>query len=303
MSEPHVAVIVVSWNVKDLLVDCLESVAAQRFAGRVSCWVVDNASNDDTPALLAERYPNVHLLQNDHNAGFGAANNQGMAAAAAVEPDYFFLLNPDTRLQPGALAALVAALEARPAAVMAGARLVYPDGRPQAAAFRFPGLWQLAYDLFPLPLRWYDSALNGRYPPARLRPGEPPLAVDCILGATMLLRAPEALASGGFDEGFFMYAEEIDWCGRLRAAGWEILFVPAAEVVHVAGASSDQRPAASILNLWESRARLYGRHHGPLTRGVAGRLARLGLRRKASRARDPERAAAFLQAAAAWESV
>ncbi len=113
-------------------------------------WVVDNRSTDGTPELVADLFPQVNLIVNDSNPGFGAANNQGMQAAA-YQPRYYFLLNPDTVVRPGALKNLTNFLDTTPQAGMAGARLVYGDGRFQHSAFAFPGLSQLVFDLFPLP--------------------------------------------------------------------------------------------------------------------------------------------------------
>ncbi|MFQ5434739.1 MAG: glycosyltransferase family 2 protein, partial [Anaerolineae bacterium] len=247
-----VAVIIVSWNVRELLDQCLRSVCAEfeksGLNGRV--WVVDNASTDGTPELLADVFPHVTVIANDHNPGFGAANNQGLRAAAAAEPRYFFLLNPDTLLQPGSLAALVTALDERPSAGVAGAKLVYGDGRFQHGAFYFPGVVQIAFDLFRMPARLYESRLNGRYPFSWYENGSPPFPVDFVLGATMMLRAEVVQDTKGFDEAFHMYCEEIDWCWRIRQAGWQIVAVPGAEVVHFGGESTRQIPAQSLVNLW-----------------------------------------------------
>lgn len=296
------AVIIVSWNVRSFLTDCLASLHAELacsgLAGAV--WVVDNGSTDGSLALLRRHFPQVHLIANEENAGFGAANNQGMAAAAVDSPRYFLLLNPDTVIKPGALTALVACLDERPAAGMAGAHLLYGDGRLQHSAFKFPGLVQLAYDLFPLPARWYESGWNGRYPARLYRSGRPPFAVDCILGAAMLVRRDVAQATGGFDTAFHLYSEEIDWCWRIRAAGWEIYSVPSAEIVHYAGESTRQVQARAIVNLWQSRAQLYARHHHPGRQAVAAWLVRLGLACKAKGAAEPALQEAYRRAAAAW---
>ena len=146
------AVIIVSWNVRDYLADCLRSVYADldrcRLAGEI--WVVDNNSTDGTQELLRDVFPSTHLIINDDNPGFGAANNQGMSAAAAGDqqgPRYFLLLNPDTLIRPGALGHLVSSMDATPQAGLVGARLIYADGRFQQSAFRFPGLAQLTFDL------------------------------------------------------------------------------------------------------------------------------------------------------------
>jgi len=299
-----VAVIIVSWNVRDLLEQCLRSVYAELAGsgldGRV--WVVDNASTDGVMEMLADLFPRVTLLANDHNPGFGAANNQGMRAAAAANPRYFFLLNPDTLLRPGSLPALAAALDERPSAGAAGAKLVYGDGRFQHGAFRFPGVMQIAFDLFPLSARLYESRWNGRYPRRRYENGASPFPVDFVLGATMLVRAEVAQTTGGFDEAFHMYCEEIDWCWRIRRAGWEIVAVPAAEVVHFGGESTRQIPAQSLLNLWASRAQLYRKHHGRLVNALVARLVQIGMKRNAARTGDPELQAAYRQIIAIWKN-
>ncbi|MGH2537257.1 MAG: glycosyltransferase family 2 protein [Candidatus Promineifilaceae bacterium] len=299
------AVIIVSWNVRDYLADCLRSVYAEleRSGLRAEVWVVDNASTDGTQALLADLFPRTHVLANADNPGFGAANNQGMWAAASQNgygPRYYLLLNPDTLVRPGAIATLVEALEHNPTAGMAGARLVHRDGRFQHSAFAFPGLRQLLFDLFPLPGRLYESKWNGRYARSRFRDQQEPFEIDHPLGAAMLVRGDVAEATGGFDKTFHMYCEEIDWAWRIRRAGWCVLSVPSAEIVHYGGQSTRQMPAGMTLNLWRSRALLYRRHYGRLRFGLARRIALRGLRRKARRAADPALREAYLEAASAW---
>jgi N-acetylglucosaminyl-diphospho-decaprenol L-rhamnosyltransferase len=199
-----VAVIIVSWNVRDYLVNCLRSVYAELQRARLqgAVWVVDNASTDGTVPLLEDLFPQLNVIANQQNRGFGGANNQGMEAAYTQNPRYFFLLNPDTVLQPGSLRALVDCLDQRPRAGMAGARLVYGDGRFQHSAFYFPGLSQLAFDLFPLPARLYGSRWNGRYPESYFSTDHEPFRIDHPLGATMLVRADVAVQTAGFDESY-----------------------------------------------------------------------------------------------------
>lgn len=297
-----VAVIIVSWNVRDYLSACLRSVFADlRLSGlQGEVWVVDNASTDGTVDFVRNVFPSVHVIANETNVGFGAANNQGMRAAMARNPRYYFLLNPDTLLRPGAMTHLVACLAERPNAGIAGARLVYGNGRFQHSAFHFPGLMQLLFDLFSMPPRLYDSPLNGRYPTHLYEPHRPPFPVDFALGATMLVRAAVAEATNGFDESFHMYCEEIDWSWRVRESGWKVYTVPAAEVVHYGGESTRQIPAQSVIHLWRSRARLYERHHKPLVRLIASWLVKLGMRKKAVKATDPELKQAYLEVIRIW---
>jgi N-acetylglucosaminyl-diphospho-decaprenol L-rhamnosyltransferase len=301
-----VAVIIVSWNVRDYLADCLRSVHEEldRSGLRGQIWIVDNASTDGTRELLEDLFPSAQLLANQHNPGFGAANNQGMWAAASVNgqgPRYFLILNPDTVVRPGAIGELVACLDAQPEAGLAGARLIYGDGRLQQSAFHFPGLAQLAFEFAPFPARLYESRFNGRYSRRHYRPGGDAFSVDHVLGAAMLVRRNVAEATGGFDETFHMYCEEIDWCWRVRKAGWHIYTVPAAEIVHHGGMSTKQVPAQSIVALWHSRAILYQRHHGRIKLALARWIAQKGLRRKARKALTRDLQQAYLQAADYWQ--
>jgi hypothetical protein len=297
-----VAVIIVSWNVRDYLANCLRSVYAElgRFGLTGEVWVVDNASTDGTVELLEDVFPQVHLIGNKNNPGFGAANNQGMQAAAEYNPRYYFLLNPDTLLRRGALQELVNCLEERPHGGVAGARLVYGDGRFQHSAFSFPGIAQLAFDLLPLPPRLYESRLNGRYSRTYYRPAQPPFKVDHPLGATMLVRASVVEATKGFDESFFMYCEEIDWCWRIREGGWDIYTVPSAEIVHYSGESTRQVAARSVINLWKSRAQLYRKHHGRLTLRLASWLVMWRMQKLAAKTVDPDLRRAYQEVTAFW---
>lgn len=298
-----IAVIIVSWNVRDYLVKCLRSVFNEfkRSGLKGEVWVVDNASTDGTVELLADLFPQVNLLANEHNPGFGAANNQGMLAAAGSRPRYYFLLNPDTVLQPGALKELVHCLDERPDGGMAGARLVYGDGRFQHSAFTFPGLAQLVFDLFPVPARLYESRLNGRYARSLYRRNGKPFAIDHPLGATMLVRAEVVVATKGFDESYHMYCEEIDWSWRVQLAGWKIYAVPAAEIVHYVGESTRQVPARSIIHLWRSRAQLYQQHHGRIRWAIARRLVVRGMQRKAAQTGDAELKRAYEEVIRIWQ--
>lgn len=296
------AIIIVSWNVRDHLADCLRSVNTdlERCQLNGEIWVVDNHSTDGTQELLTDLFPTTHLIQNKNNTGFGAANNQGMLAAASTGPRYFLLLNPDTLVRPYALGCLVECLDKMPEAGLAGAKLVYSDGRFQQSAFHFPGLTQLAFDLFRVPARLYESRWNGRYSRRHYNSKKRPFEVDHTLGAAMLVRRDVAEATGGFDESYHMYCEEIDWCWRIRQAGWEIYAVPKAEIVHYGGESTKQVPAKSIVNLWSSRAQLYRRHHGRAKYAVARGLVELSMKRRAGKVNDSEIKSAYLQAAEFW---
>jgi N-acetylglucosaminyl-diphospho-decaprenol L-rhamnosyltransferase len=292
------AVVIVSFNTRDLLDACLTALSADVHATEIdgqpihaATWVVDNASADGSADMVAMRHPQVHVLALDTNLGFTAANNLVLdrwvehpdvnldpsAAKFAPDrrPDFVLLLNPDTEIQPGAIAALIRALQAAPDAAVAGPRLAYGDGRFQHGAFRFPGIIQTWLDLFPV-ARLSESRLNGRYPRAIYERGRP-FGVDFVLGACMLVRGTALGAVGPLDTGFFMYCEEIDWCRRFRAAGWRTLCVPAALVVHHAGASTRQFRGPTFTALWRSRRRYFAKHAPRGKRVIIDAIIRLGL--------------------------
>ena len=301
-----VAIIIVSWNVRDYLSNCLRSVYPEinrpGVMGKV--YVIDNRSTDGTVDLVRHLFPNVEMIANDENVGFGTANNQGMVAAEADKPRYYFLLNPDTVVQPGSIAKMVKFMDRTPAAGLVGARLLYGNGRFQHSAFRFPGIGQLVFDLFPIrPYRLYESRINGRYPRRFYRPNRRPFAVDHTLGATMMVRANVAEQTGGFDEAYALYCEEIDWGWRIRKAGWEIYAMPTVEITHYGGESSKQAPVQSMMALWRSRAQLYHQHHGRLKAKLATRLVTIGMTRKARRETDPAYQQAYLDIIDIWQGM
>jgi GT2 family glycosyltransferase len=265
-SSPRVSALIVSYNTRELLLEAIGSVVDE--AG-VETIVVDNASHDGSPEAVARRFPSVHLIRSDRNLGFAAGVNRASQCARA---DALLVLNSDARLLPGSLDRLLTILNAQPRAALVGPALRYPDGRPQAAAFRFPGLVQIALDLYPVH-RLADTPLNGRIRPRRAAP------IDHPLGACMLIRRAAWQDVGPLDEGYFMYLEEIDWCRRAAARGWQIWHEPAALAVHHGGSSTRQHADRMFDQLWRSRLRYYARYHGPLYNRAVHLLVRLGLPR------------------------
>lgn len=323
----HLGIVIVSWNVRELLSACLDSVFAEasRSGLRARVVVVDNASTDDSPAMVRDRFPGVDLIPNPHNPGFGAANNQGIKFLQTSNPKLqtsrlqslisnpqspitnpqlpacIVFLNPDTAVRPGALAALLDFLHDHPRAGAAGAKLLNPDGSLQHSAFRFPGVVQAGLDLFPPGGRFQrllDSPINGRYPRA-LYEGGKPFRVDFPLGAAFAVRGEVVRATGGFDERYHMYCEEIDWHWRIARAGWERWCVPAAEVVHHGGQSTGQVRLESFRALWESRRRLYGQYRPPATVRIVGWLVRWGMAGR-SRNASPDAQRVYAEVSRMW---
>jgi N-acetylglucosaminyl-diphospho-decaprenol L-rhamnosyltransferase len=273
---PRVSALIVSYNTRALLLESIASVVDQP---GVETIVVDNGSHDGSQQAVADRYPSVRLICSDSNLGFAGGMNR---AATCARGRYLLLLNSDAWLESGALDALVELLDRVPRAAMVGPRLRYPDGRPQSAAFRFPGLVQLALDLFPI-ARLMDSSLNGRIAARRAT------RIDHPLGACMLVRSAAWHGVGPLDEGYFMYLEEVDWCRRARQHGWHIWYEPAAVAVHHAGSSTRQQPDAMFAQLWRSRLRYYARFESPTYNRIVHLIVRLGLRNAEVRA-NPRRA-------------
>ncbi|MCS7261177.1 MAG: glycosyltransferase family 2 protein, partial [Anaerolineae bacterium] len=260
-TRSDLAVIIVSYNTCRLLRNCLCALEASSGI-QPSVWVVDNASQDGSTEMVRTEFPAVHLVEPGHNLGFAAANNLalrqmgfGSAAPSAHLPEFVLFLNPDTEVRTDALARLRAFLQTTPRAGVVGPALIYPDGSFQHSAFRFPTLWQVWFDLVPWPGRFVESPLNGRYPRALYTSGQP-FRIDHPLGAAFMTRAQVIQQVGLMDEGFFMYAEEIDWCMRVKRAGWEIYCLPSAVVMHYAGGSTRQQLASMNEVLWRSRFRL-----------------------------------------------
>lgn len=297
------AIIIINWNVRDLLAACLRTALADLATSDLSgqIWVVDNASQDGSVAMLKRDFPQVRLLASAENLGFAGGNNAALramgfgpdskqanqaATAASAQtrsdlPSVVLLLNPDTEVQLGALQMLVDFLAGNPRAGVAGACLVYGDGSFQHSGFAFPGLWQLAIELLPLPGRLVESRLNGRYPRSLYERGRP-FGVGHPLGAAMGVRREAIEQVGLLDERYHMYVEEIDWCRRIAAAGWEAFCVPAAVVTHFGGQSTGQIQLDSLLNLWTSRYQFYRKYYHPARVWLAGQIVRIGLERKAA---------------------
>ncbi len=270
----RVAAVLVNYCTPELVLEALQSLEAELGRGHdLRALVVDNASPDGSGArlrsLLEEpRFSRwVVLLELTENRGFGAGNNAAFRLlfdrAPDETPDALLLMNPDTRLRPGALAALVQLLDEQPGAGAVGPQIVWPDSQPQHSAFRFPSIWSEL-----------DGALRIGLVSRLLAPFAVPMPIatarrvcDWVSGSCVLLRRELIESVGAFDEGYFLYFEETDLCRRARAAGWEVWQEPAARVEHLVGASTglvegDQSARPRPRWWFESRRRYFLRHHG-----------------------------------------
>ena len=290
-AQPDVSVVVVTLNGRELVERCLDSVAD---AGELI--VVDHGSTDGTVELVRERFPQARLIEQE-NRGMGGGNNAGMRLASGR---YFLLLNSDAWVVGDGLRQLVEFGDAHPDAAVVGPRLRNPDGTLQRSVRAFPTLWRLATEYFFLrKLAPRTDALNSFYGGGFDH--ESVREADWLYGACLFVRRDAVDQVGLFDESFFMFSEEVDWCYRFHAAGWNVLFDPGAEVVHVGGGSHGGRMYRENLR---GHLRFFAKHYGPAQAEQARKLLLAGVRIRARVFPSPRRqtyadAARFLSSGSA----
>jgi N-acetylglucosaminyl-diphospho-decaprenol L-rhamnosyltransferase len=254
------SVIVVNWNTRDLLADCLRSVYDTVYDLAYEVFVVDNASSDGSAAMVREQFPEVHLIENTENVGFARANNQAMALASGK---YLLLLNSDAILLLSAVSTLVAELAADPRRCAVGPRLLNSDGSTQPSCHPvltpWREFWRLCFLDRPVPLAHYPFELDSDGDPRR---------VQVLKGACVLFRHDALDEVGLFDERYFMYSEEMDLFLRLLRAGWTTYWVPAACVIHLGGQSTEKVADEMYVELYRSKAQFQAKFYG-----TAGALA------------------------------
>ena len=267
-------VVVVSWNVRELLRQCLRSVYRSLAEAQglevplcAEVIVVDNASADGSAQMVLQEFPQARLILNRENRGFTAANNQALRSAAGR---YFLLLNPDTEVLGDAPQQMVSYLDEHPQVAVVGPKLLYPDGQVQPSRRRFPTRATGFIESTPLQRAFSRSAALQRYYVEDL-PCDREQEVDWVVGACLAVRGEAARQVGFFDESYFMYSEELDWCYRLKQAGWKVAYLPSAEVKHYEARSSEQNVLARDLHFHESKCRFYEKAFG----SAFGRFLRL----------------------------
>lgn len=260
------AIIIVSFNTSDLLQRCLQTVQQEIAHFDHEIIVVDNHSKDDSADLVAQNFPEVHLIRSDENLGFAAANNLGFAQAKG---NYIVLLNPDAFLTTGALTNAVNYMQANPTVGLAGARLIGEDGHWQPSARMFPSLLNHLLNLSGLAAKYPHSRFFGRVD-YTWADHEQAMPVDWVPGAFSIIRREILEQVGFFDEQFFLYYEEVDLCCRIKAAGYSIWYLPDVTVIHVGGACSEALSDLTRSNkgrqitLWQLRSALlfYRKNYG-----------------------------------------
>jgi GT2 family glycosyltransferase len=250
----NLSIVIVNWNTRDLLATCLESVFASAGRGELEVFVVDNASTDGSVPMIRERFPQVNLIENQANLGFAHANNQ---AIQHCQGRYVLLLNSDTQVVGNALEVLEAFMEDHPRAGASGARLLNADGslQPSCQPMLTPAreFWHLIF---------MDNVIRWTTYGADFWKSSMARQVEVIKGACLMLRHEALSEVGLLDESYFMYTEEVDLCFRLARAGWQLWWVPAAQVVHFGEASSRQVAQAMYVQLYRSKVQFYRKFGG-----------------------------------------
>jgi GT2 family glycosyltransferase len=274
------SIIIVNWNTRQDLLDCLASLYAQKPRCGFEVLVFDNASTDGSAAAVAARFPQVRLLVGAENLGFARANNRASREAGGV---YWLLLNPDTIVQPGAIEKLLDYMNGQSAVAAVGPRLINPDGSLQPSIERLPTLFSEWWRLFHLDRLYPISSY-----PAPVLTSRQPRRVEVLNGACLMLRREAIAGSPLFDEAYFVYSEEIDLCDRLRQSGWALHWVPEAVVSHRGGQSTRQVADAMFVELYRNKLLFFRKRRGAaaaavykvilfqaaLVRWVAGGIAR-----------------------------
>jgi len=242
-----ISIIIVNWNTRDLLQNCLESIHKTIRDISYEIIVVDNASQDGSVAMLQARYPQVRLIQNEENRGFGAANNQAMRIMTGR---YALLLNSDTVLAENAVGGLFTFMEAQSDAAMACGQLLNADGSKQNSIASFPNFFTLLTNTSLL-----EYLFPNRYPSKRYN-YDKPIDVDSCIGACLLVRKKAIEDIGMLDERYFFFFEETDWTYQMKEAGWKVFHVPTALIYHFQGQSIG-RDIQSRIEFYRSRYQFF----------------------------------------------
>lgn len=253
-----VSILIVNYNTRQLTLDCLRSVFASETEFIYEVIVIDNDSKDDSVQAIRQEFPLVRLIENTENTGFAKANNQGMAAA---QGRYVLLLNSDTVIQPDTIQTMVAFMDRNPITGASGCKIILPDGSLDKACKRgFPTPSASFYYAFGLSKLFPNEPRFNQYQLGYLDPDQE-YPVDCLVGAFMLVRRETIEQVGGLDETFFMYGEDIDWCYRIKQAGWGIHYYPRTTIVHYKGGSARRRPFKIIYEFHRAMILFHRKHY------------------------------------------
>jgi len=254
------SVILVSYRSRDLLLACLRGLCREIAQAGVTAeiLVVDNDSNDGTLEALAADFPAVRVIANRENAGYARAVNQGLRATTAP---FALIMNPDCEPRPGLIRALLDHVAARPRTGIAGPKILNPDGSLEYSARSFPGPLTFLFNRYSLLTRLFPRNPFTRRYLLTDWDHQTPREVDWVSGACMMTRRAAIEQVGGMDEAYFMFNEDVDWCRRMKQAGWAVTFEPAAAVVHRIGASRTKVAARVIWARHLGMIHYFHKHH------------------------------------------
>ncbi len=261
MALTDLSIIIVSWNVADLLKACLTSILASPITPyTLEIIVVDSASSDDSVAMVEHDFPEVKLVAQKENVGFSRSNNIGLEAASGK---YIFLLNPDTEIVGNALVQMLDYMNEHPVVGIIGPHTLNTDGTTQLTRRRFPSVALGFVESTWLQAFAPQKVLNDYY--VSDKPDNGIFEVDWVQGSALLARREVYTQVGGLDEGYVMYSEEMDWCKRAKLAGWQVIYLGVADIIHHGGKSSEQVTARRHIHFQESKLRYFRKYHGWLT--------------------------------------
>ncbi len=243
-----ISFIIVNWNTRDVILECLDSIYKTVRGINFEIYVVDNNSTDGSGEAIKEGFPDARLIENRTNTGFAHANNQ---ALSIMNGRFAVLLNPDAILQEGAVKTLLSFMKDCPEAGIAGVQLLNRDGSRQNSIDNFPSLETEI--LNKSILRFF---FPGKYP-GKSRHYHKPVEVDSVIGACMMVRKEAMDGVGIFDEDYFIFLEETDWCFRMYRKGWKVYHVPDARVLHISGHSKRKTPWKSQIEYYKSLYRFF----------------------------------------------
>lgn len=246
------SVIIVNWNTISLLDACLQSLMNSVYCVKVEIFVVDNASSDGSQEMVHKKYPSVHLIENSSNQGFARANNQ---AARLARGRYVLFLNSDTVVPKYAMDELVAAMDNNTKIGIGGLQLLNEDGTLQNSIANTPTLLTELTNKSLLRLFF-----PGRFPGKEFKPVHP-IEVESLIGACLIVRAEVIQDIGLFDEDYFFFLEETDWCLRARRWGWKVVFFPKISIYHLQGKSAAKVPIPARIEYWRSRYLFFEKHY------------------------------------------
>ena len=254
----RVSVVVVVWNAQKYVIECLDSL--QQHCGKLDAEViiVDNASSDGTPELVAQRYPGFHLIRNSENVGFAKANNIGIAESSG---EYICLVNSDVKFTDDCITPMLEYLAGQPDVALLGPKMLAADGQVRRSTMRFPTLWNSfcrsgGLDILFKRSRFFGGLLMADFDHRTTT------EVEVLNGWFLVVRRSAIERVGVWDPAFFMYGEDIDWCYRFRQAGEKIVFFAGAEAIHYGGASSANAPIRFQLEMWRASLQYWQKHHG-----------------------------------------